>query len=693
MQDRELSDEPPFHMLWRMLPRRRNAKMRGILHELIWENMMNKLSQSMAFGFFCLFANAVLVVGSGFGRTPHDGPDPLIHFVLNSRTLQFETVPNTADQTGGAISKKYTIESRLGPNANVDGQLTIAQDSQGHCVHFDGSALAVLADDFTAVRDQLPDKELTVSAWLSVEQPQDWGGILGVLQDNGSAERGWIVGYNQRRFYFGLSTEGANDGNGMMTYLESEARYEPGRTYHVCAVYDGQEMQLYINGKLSGSSRAQSGKILYPQSAPLVLGGYKDKDEDFRHVGRIREVALYDLAAKAEWAAEEFEHQKQLADLPVQGVEPLEFEFAVRPYLQFATTDSMTIMWETTRPATSMVKFGESAEVATTEFIDAGRYVHEVTLKDLQPETQYFYQSLSRDGEGQEIASEVSTFQTASLPETPFAFAVISDTQNNPEVAAKVAAMAWAQRPNFLLHPGDLVGTGTKDHEWKQQFFPSMHELISRVPMYPVLGNHEVNARNYYDYMSLPAPEYYYQFRYGNAEFFMLDTNKKVDPDSEQYRWLDEALGQSEATWKIVCHHHPPYSSDENDYGDLWKSNKSTRGDLRVRMLCPLYDKHGVDIVWCGHIHSYERTWPLADDSLAKTGEGTVYMITGGGGGGLETAGPYRPHFQNNVRRGHHYCMVAINGGTLEFKAFDLENRLFDTLTIEKQVSSANSRK
>ncbi|HIK59307.1 MAG: hypothetical protein ABGY71_05295 [bacterium] len=33
-----------------------------------------------------------------------------------------------------------------------------------------------------------------------------------------------------------------------------------------------------------------------------------------------------------------------------------------------------------------------------------------------------------------------------------------------------------------------------------------------------------------------------------------------------------------------------------------------------------------------------------------------------------------RPHFQNNVRRGHHWCFVAINGGTLELKACNLED-------------------
>jgi hypothetical protein len=59
-------------------------------------------------------------------------------------------------------------------------------------------------------------------------------------------------------------------------------------------------------------------------------------------------------------------------------------------------------------------------------------------------------------------------------------------------------------------------------------------------------------------------------------------------------------------------------------------------------------------------------------------------MITGGDGGGLETTGPFRPYFTNNVKHGHHYCLMAVNGGTIEIKAFDLEGRLYETVALKK---------
>ncbi len=614
------------------------------------------------------FSPAVFVILCLNTLAAHDGPDPVLHWSLSSRAVS------------GA-----TLAARLGPDAEIEGQLAASNVQDFQSLHFDGQSFAIAANDFRDLDQSLiPLEAITISTVISIEEGQDYGGIVGVIQDNGGSESGWVLGYDQKHFYFGLASKGSDDGDGLMTYLKGKSRFELGKLYHIVATYDGKTMQLFVNGQLDGQSTAQSGNILYPDHAPLVIGGYKDADEDTRHVGRIADVAIYGLAAKPEWASEEFSHYQAVTRLPASGIKPTELGFAVKPYLQFVTKTSITVMWETSKPTAGMVMHGENASVKNKIKSDRTGHIHEVTIEGLNPETQYFYQVGSTDDADKSLTSEVLTFQTANQTETPFSFAVIGDTQGNPSVSGKLAEHAWAYRPNFLMHAGDLVSTGTNDSHWLKHFFSSMHPLIGRVAMFPVLGNHEQNADNYYNYMSLPEPEYYYKFQYGNAEFFMLDTNKNVGPDSEQYKWLDEELSKSTAKWKIVCHHHPPYSSDENDYGNLWKTNKSTRGDTRVRKLTPLYDKHDVDIVWSGHVHSYERTWCLRGDRVVKEGKGALYMVTGGGGGGLETAGPFRPAFQNNVRHGHHYCIVAVNGGTLEFKAFDIENRLFDYFKMQK---------
>ncbi len=612
-----------------------------------------------------LILTAAILAVVNHPASGHDGPDPIAHWDFSQ-----------------AQSAEQQLKAKLGPAAIVTGPMRWAKDEYGESMVFGPRVRCVVADDYKQLSEVLPKESFTISCWVAVDQPQEWGGIIGTIEDNGDTERGWLLGHDERVFTLVLSTTGADDGDGRHTVLRGTTAFEKGRLYHVAAVYDGKTAELYVNGEREAMTAEQGGPILYPSAASFVIGGFKDRDEDYRLSGRIREIKMFDLAAKPAWVKQEFEHNQQLVSLEARPTKSVN-GFAVDPYLQFGTQTSMTVMWRTGLPGTSVVNYGETVECIKQVVVDGTTEIHEVKLEGLQPETQYFYLVESTQEDGSLVESDVFTFSTAVLQETPFAFAVFGDTQANPVVSAKLAELAWAQRPSFLVHVGDLVDKGTVPAHWTEHFFPGMKPIAQRVPFYPVLGNHEQNSKNYFDYMSLPNPEYYYTFNYGNTQFFMIDSNRNIEPGSEQYEWLKGELEKSKAVWKIAAHHHPPYSSDENDYGDLWKVNQSTRGDLRARQLTPLYDQYGVDIVWNGHIHSYERTWPV-NAGRAVDKDGTTYMITGGAGGGLETAGPSRPFFQNNVKHGHHYCMVHINGGILELRSFDLEGRLFDTVRLQK---------
>ncbi len=594
----------------------------------------------------------------------HDGPSPLFHWSFQSK-----------------FQSEDALEAQIGPGVPLDKENSMPTPR----------GLALLERTKSSafpVRDlDLPATDLTVSAWFSVHEPLVYGAVVGAQEDNGNAETGWLLGYDRERFYFGLSTEDTNDGDGRLVFLRSRTRYSKDVLYHVAATYDGEKAVLYVNGKPETLSDEVGGPIVYEEGTLLAVGGYRDRNEDYPHVGEVVSIQVYDVAAKQTWIKQEFSHNAELTraePFDIDAHKP--FEFLVLPYLQFGTRTGMTVMWETSKLSMGEVQFGETSACSQSFGATAFATIHELRLEGLKPGSQYFYRTVStaKGAPGnQPLVSEVKTFQTDSGSGAAFAFAIISDTQGNPEVAGALAEMAWGHRPNFLLLPGDLVSTGGVKSQWVNEFFASMEPLVSRVPFFPVLGNHEQNASNYYNYASLPEPEYYYTFSYGNAQFFMVDTNKKCDPKSEQYLWLDKELAQSSAQWKFVCHHHPPYSSDENDYGDLWSNNKSSRGDLNARHMSMLYDKHQVDVVWNGHIHSYERTWRIKNGRPVEEG-GPIYMVTGGGGGPLETPGPFRTPFSNLVRRGHHYAMVWMNGGHFEFKAYDLDGRLFDTFSIRK---------
>ncbi|MDX2065842.1 MAG: metallophosphoesterase [Fimbriimonadaceae bacterium] len=595
----------------------------------------------------------------------HDGPDPV---------AAWEFAPKYV--------RDGVLRARLGADAKVTGAPKASPTPLGDCLALDGKQDGFeLAGSFTDQRTPWPKERLTVEAWAAVNTPEGFGGFLSVLQDNGNAERGFVLGYTGDRFAFGLATHGADDGDGKMTYLKAKRPYENGRMYHVVGTYDGKTMRLYVNGKLESTSTEQRGPILYPAKAPVGLGAYRDDEEHVRLHGRLSRVALYDLTATPDGIEHLYEHRQALAEAQPVIDEPAEFTSVVEPYLQHPSATEMTVMWETSRVASSTVYFGPSKGQLKAVSAEPGR-IHSVRLTGLRPESHYVYRTESVDAAGKKLESPLLTFRTAPASEDrAVRFTIVGDTQDQPAVNRRIAEHMWNERPDYFVIVGDLVGTGANKVHWTDHFFGSMRPLLSRVPLIPVIGNHEGDARLYYDYMNVPAPEYWYRFTYGPVEWFIVDSNREVGPGSEQYQWLEKALASSKARWKFVAHHHPPFSSDEDDYGNLWEG-QSTRGDLRLRPMTALYEKYGVDIVWNGHIHSYERTWPVAKGQASE--RGPIYIVCGGGGGGLETHGPTRPEFSSRVRHGHHYCVVSIHQNRFEMRAFDIEGRQFDSLILQK---------
>lgn len=376
-----------------------------------------------------------------------------------------------------------------------------------------------------------------------------------------------------------------------------------------------------------------------------------------------------------------------------------EDQFLVKPYLQFSTQTGMYILWETKEPASTRVDFGEAranvpkAVLDRKAALDGKRLMHEVLLDNLKPETNYFWQVTSVTEKGDTLRTPVYSFKTAVNDSSAYLFALIGDTQRNgrtPWAWGKIAERIWQDRPSFVVLAGDLVDQGMRKTDWTDQFFPDGHLLMSRVPLYPVLGNHEQDAPYYYQYIVAPQPEYYYTFHYGNAQFFMIDSNRDVTEGSEQYEWLEWELAKSTAMWKIVVHHHPPYSSDSDDHGDSFRE-LSTLG-TQTRNLVPLYERYGVDFCLFGHTHLYERSWPILENRINMK-DGVVYINSGGAGGGLEDFTPTRNWFTLELQSVHHYCTFAVFDRNLVFKAIDHEGRMLDAFQMFKnpeEKSQAN---
>ena len=220
-------------------------------------------------------------------------------------------------------------------------------------------------------------------------------------------------------------------------------------------------------------------------------------------------------------------------------------------------------------------------------------------------------------------AWDASPFQNSSTPTQGIAFplqpdsvrfAIIGDSGTGDSSQYEVAAQMLRQRASlpftFVLMLGDNIYGGHSAADLRRKFADPYASLMSSdVKFYASLGNHDNPDERLYEPFNMGGKRYY-NFRKGNAEFFALDSNY-MDP--AQLDWLSKQLSGSGAKWKICYFHHPLYSNARFHGPDL---------DLRQR-LEPILQKYGVDVVFAGHEHVYERLQPQ---------HGIYYFVLGNSG-------------------------------------------------------------
>ena len=144
--------------------------------------------------------------------------------------------------------------------------------------------------------------------------------------------------------------------------------------------------------------------------------------------------------------------------------------------------------------------------------------------------------------------------------------------------------------------------------------------------------------------------------------------------------WAPRTLRASTARWKIAVHHQPAWSSDDDDYGDAY-SGPTNAGDPEIRKdFVDLYERYGVDMVLSGHIHSYERSWPLLGGRPACGG--VTYLQIGGGGGDHEHAMPVHGTTAAALYDGFHALVARLWKDRLELQMLDTEGRIRDAVTL-----------
>jgi predicted phosphodiesterase len=340
-------------------------------------------------------------------------------------------------------------------------------------------------------------------------------------------------------------------------------------------------------------------------------------------------------------------------------------------------------------------------------------------------------------------------------------FVAVGDTGAGNAAERKIVYQMSLAKPDFVFITGDIVYERGRASEYQRKFFPVYNaDVASPQTGAPLLrstltlaapGNHDTAYRNlrtypdglaYFMYWSQPlngpslapgaentakllGPEANhgaflagsgsaypgmanFSFDYGGVHWTVLDSNPYVNwSDNALKKWVEQDLAAArDAKWRFVAYHHPPFNSAQRH-----------REAQQMRVLSPLFEKYKVDVVWNGHVHNYQRSYPLrfsvergADgvirdsdgrvdgsikidktfDGKTKTKpDGTLYVITGGGGAGLHnTSTENKPEswlpFTSKYVGAHSFTIVDVEDRKLTVSQVDANGSERDHFVVTR---------
>lgn len=339
------------------------------------------------------------------------------------------------------------------------------------------------------------------------------------------------------------------------------------------------------------------------------------------------------------------------------------------PYLQQLTTSSVIIGWlskdgsservDITRPdGTAVVK--APAEIDRTARQSGDKQMW-ATVNDLEPDTIYCYTLAAGDTE----LSQRIGFRTAPDANTTrkVSFLVFGDSGGGGGDQFALVDQMTSVPYDFMIHTGDLAYDQGTLAQFEDTVFAVYGDLFRHFAFYPAAGNHEYGTMQgapFREVFNLPGTEKWYSYDYGPIHFAALDTESDY---ATQAKWLDADLAASKAPWKIIYLHKPPFSSGEHG------SDTGLR-----KLIAPIAERRGVELVLAGHDHDYERMTPQ---------NGVEYVVTGGGGKGTRpvTKSGFTAFSIDVI----HFVYVEIEGDTLTLHAIDGTGNEFDSVVVPRK--------
>lgn len=275
-------------------------------------------------------------------------------------------------------------------------------------------------------------------------------------------------------------------------------------------------------------------------------------------------------------------------------------------------------------------------------------------------------------------SSHVTSPVKLSLPlkDGSVRFMIVGDTGTGTDKQQELADLMYKYKQvfpfEFALLMGDNMYGGEKAEDFKLKFENVYKRLLDdKVKFYATLGNHDESNQRFYANFNMNGEEYY-RFKKGNVAFYSLNSNYM---DKRQLKWLEDELVKDTSEWKIAFFHHPPYSSGG-------KHGSST--ELR-EIIEPIFVKYGVNAVFAGHEHFYERIKPQ---------KGIYYFISGAGGklrpGDVKKGSPLTVKaFDKDMS----FMLLEVAGDRMHFQVISRTGETVDSGVLVNQKKSTAASK
>lgn len=281
------------------------------------------------------------------------------------------------------------------------------------------------------------------------------------------------------------------------------------------------------------------------------------------------------------------------------------------------------------------------------------------------------YSTSDRTNVGARVATRALSL-TLPNREDSVRFMVVGDTGTGTREQNELAAVMHTYRQSFpfefaLLMGDNMYGSETAA-DYKKKFEDVYKPLLdNKVKFYASLGNHDESNQRFYQHFNMNGEEYH-RFEKGGVAFYCLNSNYM---DRKQLQWLEDKLKADTANWKVAFFHHPPYSS-----GGKHGSSSSLR-----EVVEPLFVRYGVNAVFAGHEHFYERIKPQ---------KGIYYFISGAGGklrkGDVKKGSPLTASAYDDDMS---FMLVEITKDALHFQVISRTGQTVDSGMLPIQQRAA----